>query len=233
MTGGLAMKLKLELAQLAQRHRVTPTISCALPLAAPASRPVLISGIAASTTVDQDRMRFRSRALVFLPWRLPPLLFRHREPAGEILKLDYDARGRLLVEARVDHVEARRCSGLSLAATIVQYELRDQDDPENFHALITGADLDEISITPTPANPDCVISWRIPTSPQPEFFDLARQGIGKIIEIVELLRKLDAQSSPPAPKPAPPVARPRLPVEPHRATEFGKFITAMERAHAS
>lgn len=49
-----------------------------------------------------------ARALTFLPWRLPPLLIRHRESAGEILNLAYDARGRLLVEARVDHVEARR-----------------------------------------------------------------------------------------------------------------------------
>jgi YD repeat-containing protein len=178
-------------------------------------------------------MRFRSRSLTFLPWRLPPLLFRHREPAGEILSLDYDARGRLIVDARIDHPEARRCSGLSVAATIQRYELRDQDDPERFHALILQADLDEISITPTPCNPDCIITSRFPTSSQPEFFDLARQGIGKIIEIIDLLRKLDAQSARPPPKPAPPVARPQLPVEPHRATPFGKLITEMERVHAS
>lgn len=118
MSGGLAMQMRLDLARLAQRHRVAPTNSCALPLAEPASRPVLITGIACADTIDQERMRFRSRSLTFLPWRLPPLLFRHREPAGEILKLAYDARGRLLVEARVDHPEARRCSGLSVAATI-------------------------------------------------------------------------------------------------------------------
>ena len=100
--------------------------------------------------------------------------------------------------------------------------------------MITRADLDEISITPTPCNPDCVIRWRIPTSPANEMFDLARQGIGKaMIEIVALLRKINAQSAAPAPKPARRVARPRLPVEPHRATPFGKFITEMERAHAS
>jgi YD repeat-containing protein len=74
---------------------------------------------------------------------LPPLLIRHRESAGEILSLAYDARGRLLVEARVDHVEAKRCSGV--ATTIVQ------DDPERFHALVLRADLDEITLTPTPA----------------------------------------------------------------------------------
>jgi hypothetical protein len=153
----------------------------------------------------------------------------------QILKLEYDARGRLVVDARVDHVEARRCSGLSVAATIQRYELRDQDDSENFHALITRADIDEISITPTPANPDCVITSRFPTSSQPEFFDLARQGIGKIIEILDLLRKLDAQSAPPAtPRHPRAVAPPRRAVvAPRPRTEFGKLVDAMERAHAS
>jgi hypothetical protein len=99
--------------------------------------------------------------------------------------------------------------------------------------LILRADLDEVSITPTPCNPDCIITSRILTSPANEMFDLARQGIGKIIEIIDLLRKLDAQSAPSASKPAPPVARPRLPVEPHRMPEFGKLITAMEINHAA
>jgi hypothetical protein len=31
MSGGLAMKLRLEFAQLARRHRVAPSLSCALP----------------------------------------------------------------------------------------------------------------------------------------------------------------------------------------------------------
>jgi hypothetical protein len=63
---------------------------------------------------------------------------------------------------------------------------------------------------------------RIPTSSASEMFDRARQGIGKMIEIIDLLRKLDAQPAPPGPKPAPrPAARPQLLVESHRATPFG------------
>jgi hypothetical protein len=112
--------MRLELAQLAQRHRVAPTLSCALPLASPSSRPILISGIAAADTIDQERMRFAPHALMFLPWKLPKLLFRHRENAGEILSLEYDKHGRLIMDARVDHPEARRCGGLSVAATIVK-----------------------------------------------------------------------------------------------------------------
>jgi hypothetical protein len=55
---------------------------------------------------------------------------------------------------------------LSIAATIERYELRDQDDPQHFHALITRADLDEISLTPKPANSACVITS---LSPDAEF----------------------------------------------------------------
>jgi hypothetical protein len=40
--------------------------------------------------------------------------------------------------------EARRSNGLSVAATIEQYELREIDDPQNFHAVILKARLDEI-----------------------------------------------------------------------------------------
>jgi hypothetical protein len=52
---------------------------------------------------------------------MPPLRYRHGELAGELLKLEFDARGRLLIEARVDHALGRRCGGLSVAATIEKY----------------------------------------------------------------------------------------------------------------
>jgi len=176
---------------------------------------------------------------MFLPWRPPPLLFRHREPAGEILSLAYDARGRLLVDARVDHVEARRCSGLSVAATIVKYELRDQDDPQNFHALITRADLDEISLTPTPCNPACVVTSRISVSPALETYDLAAKGISRLMEVVEQLRnKLNAEPPPlPTRTPKHPNAKPRFAARPRpqpelrRAGSFGALVRAIERNH--
>ena len=127
MTDALAFKMRVELAQLSRRHGVTPGISCALPLAPPSSRPILISGVASAATIDQERMKFRPWSLGFLPWKPPPLLFR-----GEILEIRHDSHGRVIVQARVDHAEARRCSGLSVAATIERYELRDVDDPQNF-----------------------------------------------------------------------------------------------------
>ena len=236
MTGqALAMKMKLELNSLARRHRTASGISCALPLAAPSNRSVLITGIASSPTIDQERTKFRPYALNFLPWKLPPLLFRHKEPAGLIENLAYDRQGRLIIDARVDHPEARRCGGLSVAATIERYELREIDDPENYHAVILQASLDEVSLTPTPANPDCLITSRLPANPHNEFFDLAQQGVKKCIEFVEVLERFTAQSSPPPPPRSSPqlqCSAPRIygpvPSRPSRPrTEFGKLADAL------
>jgi hypothetical protein len=228
---GLAFRMRLELSQLARRHRVEPKLSCALPLADPHPRPVIISGMAMSCSVDQERMRFRPWSLSYLPWRPPQLLFRHKEPAGEILKLRDDAKGRLVIEARVDHPEARRCAGLSVAATIEAYELREIDDPDSYHALITRARLDEISLTPTPADPKCTVTSRLPVSPLPEYFDLARKGVDNLIRQVELLQQLNREPPPPQPVPRHPHAqcpprgmvRTMMPSPSRRVTDFSRL----------
>jgi hypothetical protein len=230
----LAFKMRLELAQLARRHRPAPSLTCTLPLAPLSDRSVRITGIASSPTIDQDRMLFRSHSLTFLPWKPPPLLYRHREPAGEIETIEYDSRGRLIISARVDHAEARRCNGLSVAATIKAYELRDQDDPKAFHAVILAADLDEVSLTPTPACADCVVTSRMPASPNGEFYDTARRGIEQCMLIVEQMQKILAT---PAPSRAerPPRAerhiRPAIPTVPHRVGQFGQLVRRLEEQH--
>jgi hypothetical protein len=58
MSGGLTIRMKLELAQFAQRHRIAPATPCTLPLAAPSSQPlIIISGVASSATVDNECYR--------------------------------------------------------------------------------------------------------------------------------------------------------------------------------
>lgn len=252
MGAGLAMKMRLELGYYARRHGVPSANPINLPMAPPSERPIIITGIAASDRVDNERMAFRPFSLTYLPWRLPPLLFRHREPAGTILKLAYDKFGRLIIDARVDHEEARRCNGLSVAATIEAYELRDHDDPNKFHAAITRADITEISLTPSPANPDCVVTMRGPISPASEALDLVRNSVLRAQAVIEQLRQLNNKQPEPAPQQpaympkhpnakAPPLRRSASPlrrattappVELHRTTAFGKFITEMEQAHA-
>ena len=230
MTSGLAMKCRLDLALLARRHNTEPKLSCALPLYPPSDRAVMITGIASSASIDQERMLFRGWSLNFLPWRPPPLLFRHREVAGEIEHIEHDAKGRLIVQARVDHSEAKRCGGLSVAATIRKYELRDIDDPQRYHAVILEADLDEISLTPTPCSSDCVVTSRVTASPHPELFETAKRGIGKLIEITELLRKINAQPPQRTPLSSQEGAQQSFSREPkpYRQTPFGALIRAME-----
>lgn len=43
--------------------------------------------------------------------------------------------------------------GLSIAATVLESEVRDEDNPTFFHFVITKAIVDEISLSPIPANP--------------------------------------------------------------------------------
>jgi hypothetical protein len=213
---GMALQIKSELAALARRHRTPPAIPCLLPLAPPSSGPVRITGIAA---------RYK-----FCTWKLPPLLYRHREPAGEITFIGHDTLGRLVISARVDLPDARRCEGLSIAATVGAFKVLDGDDPRAYRALITAATLDEVSLTPEPADLSCRVITRSPNTPVSDGFDLFQHGICKSLEIVELLRELNRRQPDPPPRRLPPR---RMAVEPHRQSQFGSLVSAMGRNHAA
>jgi hypothetical protein len=136
------------------------------PLHPPSERPMILSGIAAACSVDKERLRWRPWAFV-LPARhqpLPPLKYRHGEDAGCIDKLYYDDRGALRIVATVDHPEGRRCGFFSVACSVQEFTLCEIDDPQRFHALVTSATLDEVSVTPAPSNPDCRVLERYPVS---------------------------------------------------------------------
>ena len=70
----------------------------------------------------------------------------------------------------VDHIEAKRCGGLSVCATIHAYQLRDVDDPLRFHALITDAEID--ALTDRPANPQAIVLNRYRRPPSVEAYGL-------------------------------------------------------------
>jgi hypothetical protein len=127
---GEAMQMRWRLARLAQQHRLALPEPCILPLSEPVDGPVIIEGIAAATSVDLERTRFRRYAFPILPWSkdFPPLLFRHTEQvAGEVVSLEYDTEGQLRVRAVVDHPLAKRCAGLSVSARVIEYEICDAD----------------------------------------------------------------------------------------------------------
>ena len=136
MTTGLALKMRVELHALAQKHGVFPRPSAPLPLSPPTSCSQLISGLASTGDIDHERMRFRGHAFGMISPRRTKLLYRHdpNEVAGEIEELSYDAHGRLLIKCRVDHEQARRCAAFSVSGRVNEYCLCDVDTPNFLRA---------------------------------------------------------------------------------------------------
>jgi prohead serine protease len=195
MTGGLAFRIRLELAQLAQRHASHHTVAAqpiVIPLSEPVDYPVTIEGLAATTDIDLEHTRFRRYEFPLLPWstEFPPLLYKHdpAQIAGRIESLDYDAEGRLRIRAYVDHPMARRCGAFSIRGTIVAYELRDTDNA-NFHALVPNAELTEISLTDTPANPQALVRHRYKAAPFAAYLDTIGKTSELMIRRVEIVQQ--------------------------------------------
>ncbi|MBR0848794.1 hypothetical protein JQ543_13660 [Bradyrhizobium diazoefficiens] len=152
--------MKYQLAKLRERHQTAPPIVNRIPFTAAADGPMVLTGLAATNHVDLDRQRLRPYALAWLPWKMPPLLYRHdeRQVAGRIDHLEY-VGGDLHITATVDHSIARRASCFSVGVTVHAFELVDPDSPD-FHAIILQGWLDEVSLTDAPANPRAVVMHR-------------------------------------------------------------------------
>jgi hypothetical protein len=101
------------------------------------------------------------------------------------------------------------------------------------------AHIDEISLTPSPCNPNARVLYRdraVP--PAVEGITLGIAAIKKCQEIVELIGKQISCDRPPITSGGPEVKHDRAPrptvrppVEPHRATSFGQLVSAIERNH--
>lgn len=185
---GLALRMRLELAELTRKHGLSAVAARHLPLAPVSDRPQVLEGLASTVDVDADRMRFRAYAFPLSVVSRPPLLFRHdpTQPAGSVDDLHYDDHGQLVVRTTVVHPIARRCNAFSVCATIRAYELRDVDGP-SFHALVTSAEVVEISMTDRPANPQALVARRYPTSAAAEFYSLIAQRVACLQQLVPLL----------------------------------------------
>ena len=119
MVHGQALRMRLELQRLAQRHGVVLADAVTLPLVSYSDHDLIVEGYASTSDIDLTRMKFRSHAICWPPFTRAgdvPLLYRHdpAQPAGRVDSLDYDDRGRLLVRATVTHPEARRCAAFSM-----------------------------------------------------------------------------------------------------------------------
>jgi hypothetical protein len=194
MATGNAFKLRYQLAALAQRHKTRAITPVHVPMSAPCDEPMILEDIAASAvTVDLQKMRFRPFAfgLPLTSWdKQPKLLYRHGVEAGKILALSYDAAGSLRARVEVDHVEARRCNAFSVGVTVLSYEIVNEDSADGFHALVTRASLDEISLVESPASPACLVDSRGPVPACVKFFDGMSAAIGKMQQMLALIPRL-------------------------------------------
>jgi hypothetical protein len=161
MSHGRALKMMLELSRLLKLERDVD--HAIMPLAPPADTPMILSGLASTTDVDRERVRFRARAFDNVRWASDiPFLLRH-DPAvvaGRIEDLCYDDRGNLLVRAKVDDPLARRMPAYSIRAEVLDYRI----DEAEAAAVVTRASLVEISMTDRPCNPNAIVQSRYPPS---------------------------------------------------------------------
>jgi hypothetical protein len=208
----------------------------------PVDHDVMITGFASTPDRDRQFMKFRSRSL-FWPRKEIPLRYCHGEEAGTIEELHYDGHGRLLVCARVNHPQARRAPAFSVAATVEKWELRNVDDPQTFHALITQATLDEVSLTDKPCNPHALVRSRLCAPPSPSFHELMIKRVKCAIAMVDIVKTTyattPANSAHGHGLPAPDgksVACDRFDraPKPRRQSDFSKLVAAMnQRAELS
>jgi hypothetical protein len=184
-----ALEMRLLISRLMREHRVQPT-PVTVPLTEPTPCAMVLEGLAATSDLDLDRVKLRAYAFGFpLLFRrgFPPLLFKHdpAHPAGRIESLSYDEGGCLLIRATVTHELARRCGAFSIGARVIEYEMRDVDGP-NFYAVINCAELTEVSLTSTPANPKAVVRHRYRAT---LFFDQMRERVRLLVSLTELIKQ--------------------------------------------
>ena len=171
------------------------------PLDEPVPHDLVFEGLAATDDIDHSRMKFRRWCFELpVPWRPnPPLLWRHGEPAGEIEEIRLTESGLLWVRARVSHPLAKRCSSFSLGASIQSWEIRDADDPVNFHGLIVRAVLDEVSITDRPCNDHAVVTRKYRVPPFVERHELEQRAVSCLTKMIDLIRHQLSEPPPPPP----------------------------------
>jgi Caudovirus prohead serine protease len=187
-----ALEMKMRLANLAERHRVKQT-AIRVPLTEPTDHPMCLSGYASTSDIDLQRTKFRAYCFGYpLTLRaMPPLYLKHdsASPAGLVEKLSYDAKGLLLIEAQVTHELARRCGAFSISARVLDYEIKDADSA-SYHALVTSAEICEVSLTDVPANPNALVKNRVPQFAGGDFYSLMIQKMNCLTRMTNLLTEM-------------------------------------------
>ena len=207
-----------------------------------------LSRSASTSDVDLERVAFRRYAfcnpcLLIKNYARPPLLYKHDEAqvAGEIDSLTYDELGNLKIRATVTHEQAKRCGAFSIRAKISAYRLC-ETETRNFHAVVTDAEIVEVSLTDTPANPFALVQHRHRAAPVAAYLDaigdfnaLMIKRIGVVQQMAQLLQQTCQRREPP-PEPTrqrvsdvTPRAEVRhVPIStPRRPTQFSTLVEAL------
>ncbi|MET4273237.1 MULTISPECIES: hypothetical protein [unclassified Bradyrhizobium] len=227
-------ELKQRLAELAKRHNVAPSERPAMALLSRVTVPQIVDGIAATPDVDSDRMSFARGSLSWPALDQLPLLVRHNpdKSAGKILDLTYSADGRLLVKAQVDDQEARCMPAFSIAATVSEAEIVNEGSFA-FYALIHRAVVNEISLTPQPANAAAIVTRRRDVTPLDLTHDAAVAAITRLRKHLAVVALQAAPQAPLSPRvsigTAPAYIHGTLPaaVLKPRRSEFSRLVASL------
>jgi hypothetical protein len=185
-----ALVLRANIRELQRRHQCLPTLHV-LPLGPVQSGPVILSGIAATTDRDHDRMQLAPDALILPPDPAAvPLLANHNptQRVGAIQSLQLDHRGTLHIRARVEHEAARRLPAFSVGLRLLDGALIDADSA-NFYGLLKRAEISEISLTDKPSNPHALVLDRHPSC-RTDFCDAAITALQLINRKLEIIGRL-------------------------------------------
>lgn len=191
MTTGLAFKMRKELAELAQRYGTPAPVLQLIPALPECDElSTISSGWASTPAVDFERTRFSLGSLRWDSSALPPLQFRHQdEPVGRIIFLRWTSTG-LAISAETSHPQAMVAGGFSITATIKAYSIV---PGANFHAVVTDAWLNSVSLTDRPCNAECVVEERMPgIKIYTQWYDLMRRRIEILQQIAQLTMPIGA-----------------------------------------
>jgi hypothetical protein len=177
-----ALAMEIAIKRRLRHYGLGQPTPIALPFLPSTEGPQILSGIAVSASIDLMRTKFGPFSVTW-PQGVK-LNYRHREVAGKILELSYTSDGEVKIECEATHSLARRSPSFSVGATIKRWEII--DDGPQFYALVNEAVIDEVSLTASPCNPNCVVKGRAPVMTAPgEFFDLMAQKVALITRLVE------------------------------------------------
>ena len=146
---------------------------------------MVLEGKAAATSIDLTRVRFMPRCFTWP--KIVPLLYRHADPAGDVDDLYYSSAGELMARVTASHALARRAPAFSISANVREWRLVKKDTAD-FYAEVLSATITELSLTPSPCNPDCRVVKREPVPQAEQSFVAMNAKLKDMMKLAEGMR---------------------------------------------